>query len=112
MILGDGSVLDLSFLNDKAGIGVEFDIMDWGGLQGEFDIIVLPLASSDSWAIIDGDDLLPDLGEHGEGGNSLLRWDLRDLYLTGVVKVIPEPTTWLLAALGLIGLGLAARRRK
>jgi len=110
--LGDGSILDLSFLGDKAGIGVEFDVLDWTSLTGVFDIIVLPLTGADSWAVIDGEDLLPDLGETGEGGYTLLRWDLRDLYTTGVIKITPEPTTWLLFAMGLFGLALAAIRRK
>lgn len=121
LTLGEGSILDLSFVGGSAGIATEFRVLDFnlaandldgdGSIDSFFDIIILPMSGTDQFAIIDGGDLLPNLGENGEGLGSLLHWDLRGLYTSGVIKITPEPTTWLLAAFGLVGIFLARRRQ-
>ena len=98
--------------------GSQYDVVDVGGqlaLGGTLDVELLygfhPQAGQ-TFDILDFDpeDLsgrfsafdLPDLG----GG---LSWDTSNLYTTGTITVIPEPTTLVLLALG--GLALIRRRR-
>jgi|GEM_PF-6976590 len=82
-----GSTLDVSVLSGEIGAGQEFDILDFGGITGTFDTINLPGSSSD--------------------------WDLSNLYVTGVIApIVPEPSTFILAALGMLGLIAFGRRRK
>jgi len=48
----------------------------------------------------------------GSGGANVLPWNVGDVFSDSlVVRAVPEPSTYLLMALGLSGLGVAARRR-
>jgi hypothetical protein len=66
--------------------GDVFDIMDWGSVSGTFNDVNLPVLTSG------------------------LAWDASDLYRTGELKVLPEPATLSLLALG--ALAMIRRRRK
>jgi len=119
-----GGTLDLRPTTTEWINGVEFDILDFtltpendadsdGELDSKFDWIILPLLGEDGFATIAGDDLMPNPEGVGEGGiSTLLRWDLRDLYTTGLIRVVPEPATWAIYGFGLIGFGWFIRRRK
>jgi len=65
-----------------------FDILDWRDLEGTFNTIELPALQSG------------------------LTWDDSSLYSNGQIQVVPEPSTFALAALGLLGLAFCGRRRK
>jgi hypothetical protein len=80
----DGA-LDVTLLGGYTpAYGNTFDLLDWGGLEGAFDTINLPVL--------------------GAG----LSWDTSNLYSTGAIGVVPEPATLALLALG----GLLAIRRR
>jgi hypothetical protein len=64
--------------------GQAFDLLEWGSISGEFNAVDLPAL--------------------GEG----LAWDASGLYSTGALRVVPEPATLVLLALGAC---LAATRR-
>jgi len=66
--------------------GEEFDLLNFGSLDGAFDSISLPALASG------------------------LSWDTSGLYTSGMIGVVPEPAT--LVLLGLGAAGLVARRRK
>ena len=108
---GDGDILDLSSMSADWVPNMEFDVLDFDSIDGEFDAIIVPNIYSDDWAILTGDELLPELDGNGEGLGGILAWDFTDLYTTGVIRVVPEPSTWLLSLAGLLALGLYRRRR-
>jgi len=68
-----------------AGAGAAFDLLDWGGLTGEFAAVHLPALA---------------------GG---LAWDASDLYGTGTLGVVPEPASAAVLAAGLAALVLRRR---
>lgn len=76
-------VLDGAFTPEE---GDSFDLFDFSFLSGAFDTVALPT-------------LAPGLA-----------WDTSQLYLTGVVSVVPEPGTVALFAIG--GLAMLVRRRR
>lgn len=83
-----GGTLNLSLINSFNPVfGNSFDLFDFTTATGTFD--TLNLAS---------------LG----GG---LSWDTSNLYTTGVISVVPEPTTWALLAGSLTALVIFRRRR-
>jgi PEP-CTERM motif len=82
-----GGTLDVIFIDGfNAAMGDSFDLLDFASLSGAFGAVNLP-------------GLMPGL-----------LWDSSNLYSTGVlsVKVVPEPGTYVLMAVGL--LLLVARR--
>src|SRR6185503_7635529 len=65
--------------------GNVFDIMDFATLTGAFDTLQLANLPN-SWS-----------------------WDTSKLYLTGEIRVVPEPCGWMLALIGVAGLLLWRR---
>jgi len=83
----DGT-LDVTALAGTFAAGQVFDILDWKTLSGTFDTVNLPSLS---------------------GG---LSWDTSQLYTTGELTVVPEPTSGMLMLLGLLGvIGFLRHRR-
>jgi len=84
-----GGQLDVSLLpgfNPQAGN--QFDILNWGSIDaGQFSNVLLP------------------------GLSPGLQWDDSQLYVTGTLSIVPEPSTLVLFILGLIALAGTARRR-
>ena len=72
-----GGTLDVSLLAGTPDMGDVFDIMDWGTLVGTFDQIILPEVPG-------------------------LQWDLSNLYVTGQIGSVPEPSSLALLGLGLL----------
>jgi hypothetical protein len=98
-----GSQYDTVAFGGRAALAGTLDVDLLGGFQPQagqtFDILDFdPEDLSGRFSAFD----LPDLG----GG---LSWDTSNLYTTGTITVIPEPTTLVLLALG--GLALIRRRR-
>jgi hypothetical protein len=88
-----GGTLRLSSWNSfVAQAGSTFDLFDWGSVQGEFDAI-----DASGFQLAEGTVL-----------------DISRLYTTGEigVTVVPEPGTWALMGLGLLGTAGMARRRR
>jgi fibronectin-binding autotransporter adhesin len=83
--LAFGGTLEVVNIGDALVGGETFDLFDWGSSTGTFTSVSLPSLDSG------------------------LSWDDRNLYVTGQITVIPEPTT---ALLGWIGLGGIWRRRR
>ncbi|MBN2216037.1 MAG: discoidin domain-containing protein [Pirellulales bacterium] len=79
--------LDVTSLGGDFADGQVFDILDWTSLTGTFDAVNLPTLT---------------------GG---LSWDVSNLYTTGELTVVPEPSTLVLVIMGMIGLLAAGRRR-
>ena len=71
----------------QPAFGDDFDVLDFGAIEGEFNEILLPSLS-------DG-----------------LAWDLSSLYSNGSLSIIPEPASWVLLGV-MIALGVAANRRR
>ncbi len=87
-VLALGGTLEVSLLGGfMPGPGDSFDVLDWGALAGTFAHISLPALA---------------------GG---LGWDLSNLYTTGTLQVVPEPGTLAAAAVALVCLVRAGRRR-
>ena len=40
------------------------------------------------------------------------RWDFTDLYTQGIIRVIPEPATWAIFAIGMMAFAFFRRRKK
>jgi len=81
--------LDIDLINAyRPREGDAFDLFNFADFSGEFDAISLPT-------------LQPGLV-----------WDQSQLYTTGTLAVVPEPSTLTLAALGLLSLLAWGRRRK
>ena len=75
--------LNVSLVNGfHPAAGQQFDIFDWGSITGSFDRVQLP-------ALPNG-----------------LSWNTGQLYSSGVLTVVPEPSTWILL---LFGSGLFAK---
>lgn len=88
-LLEVGGTLDVLLYDDGSGpfapqLENTFDILDWGSLTGQFGQLNLPTLAAG------------------------LDWDTSALYTTGDLRVVPEPATLSLLALG----GLAALRRR
>jgi len=66
--------------------GDQFDILDWGSRNGIFTTVELPALSG-----------------------SML-WDMSQLYTTGIISVVPEPTAAILLLLGVTGFASPIRR--
>ncbi|MBN2218433.1 MAG: PEP-CTERM sorting domain-containing protein [Pirellulales bacterium] len=79
--------LDVTSLGGDFADGQVFDVLDWDTLAGTFDDVNLPTLT---------------------GG---LNWDTSDLYVSGELRVVPEPSTIGLLLMGVIGLLATARRR-
>jgi len=122
-----GGTLDLRALNDEWARGQEFNILDFnlalndtdgdGYIDTHFDEYIIPYLSTDEYEILTHEELvdnqyLVDLGETGEGIGRMLSWDFSDLYSQGIIRVVPEPSTWAIFGLGLLGLGWFSRRRR
>ena len=122
-----GGTLDLRALSSDWVRGQEFNILDFdlalndsdddGFIDSHFDEYIIPYLYSDDYAILTHEDLvdnqfLVDLGEVGEGIDGMLSWDFTELYSQGIIRVVPEPATWALFAMGLLALGLIRRRKK
>jgi hypothetical protein len=71
----------------QPALGDDFDVLDFGAIEGEFNEILLPSLS-------DG-----------------LAWDVSSLYSNGSLSIIPEPASWVLLGV-MIALGVAANRRR
>jgi hypothetical protein len=85
--LDPGASLSILNLDEETlfTAGMSFDILDFASVQGTFETISLP------------------------GGQSL--WDLSELYTTGVITVVPEPSSAALLLGGALFLGGRLRRR-
>jgi hypothetical protein len=82
-----GGTLDVALIYGfEPQAGQTFDLLDWGSVRGEFNAVDLPAL--------------------GEG----LAWEASGLYSSGVLRVVPEPATLSLLALG--GAAMMARRKK
>ena len=71
----------------QPAFGDDFDVLDFGAVEGEFNEI-----------------LLPSLGDG-------LAWDVSSLYSNGSLSIVPEPASWVLLGV-MIALGVAANRRR
>ena len=71
----------------QPALGDDFDVLDFGAIEGEFNEILLPSLS-------DG-----------------LAWDVSSLYRNGSLSIVPEPASWGLLGV-MIAFGVAANRRR
>ncbi len=77
-----GGALQVSLLTGDPAPGSAFDVLDWGTLVGEFDVLNLPAFSAPG-----------------------LYWETSQLYTEGVLAVaVPEPSSLVLTGLAALGL--------
>ncbi|NQT40377.1 MAG: hypothetical protein HQ581_22980, partial [Planctomycetes bacterium] len=89
LTIAPGATLDVTFLGGEAMAAQTFNILDFGSLDGTFDTINLPQLTTPA-----------------------LHWDLSNLQQTGEIGIAaPEPTSFALAILGLLGLAWFGWRR-
>jgi hypothetical protein len=87
--LGFGGTLRVSLIDGYSPLnGHSFNLFDFGTTSGSFSALDLPTL----------------------GGG--LSWDSSNLYSTGTLSVVPEPSTWLLLTVGLTAVTVFRRRRK
>jgi len=88
LVIEPGAKLEIQWLGGISTPEVEYDILDFGSVTGQFSAISLPALAPAQY------------------------WILDDLYTRGAIRVgVPEPATWVLLALGALTL-LRVRRRR
>ncbi len=117
VLLDSTSTLIMEIAGDVPGSGYDqLDISGLATLNGTLDVELLngfTPSAGDDFDILDGSTTGSfaqiDLPARGGG----LSWNTADLYSTGTISVVPEPSTMVLLAAGGIGLfGYGLRRRK